>query len=276
MFLALRDYLATDLQSPTAADEQLDRQAQALAVMRQTAEFHSLPAGQSPTPDQLTEACRALGLDWSYSSVGLAFTTWRQATRAYRGETTRPTAAQRALRSATLRQKRHHEDYLAILREWLDPPPPSTAPPAYDEWVTRRNEKRPDDPPAVKTHAVRRALALTWEAILAVAREEITLRDAQASELARRLGHLGDLSFVGLAEAALMTGETVTIMQHAAGQPGFPVPVARFSGRRAWDPQDIEAWHRDEGSLSENCSSASRTTSKARPSPRSSGSCPAR
>jgi len=43
-----------------------------------------------------------VGLDCSVSKVGRAFTTRRQATLAFRGEATRATAAQRALRRATL------------------------------------------------------------------------------------------------------------------------------------------------------------------------------
>jgi hypothetical protein len=108
---------------------------------------------------------------------------------------------------------------------------------------------------------MRMTLRTTWNRILAVARGEMTLEQAQRERLVEVLTRTGD--YVGLTHAGWLLSMSTSTVNKYRSRTGFPPHVARVDGDPLWLRADIEAyrdhadayrsgqreWEHDEGCL---------------------------
>ena len=101
-----------------------------------------------------------------------------------------------------------------------DPPPASTTRLDYEAWARERNEDLADGELRVieRGDSIRSVLRTGWERCLAVAREEMTLEEAQALTLAENLSEAGPLVGHHLAELVSRVSERSPCS--ASGVPG--------------------------------------------------------
>jgi hypothetical protein len=201
--LQIHEALSASLGGRLGRETERTRQArvrhEALEAMRAAAEHLDLPETRAPTIPQYKQAAKETSLPLTFNAVYRAFEeNWEIATRFYLGQEVPRTAAQRAVqRAAHGRNTTTREAPLTGVRLFLsqDPPPASTTRHDYDEWARERNEAlAPGELRVVELgDSIRRVLGTGWERCLAVARDEMTLEEAQALTLAELLSEAGPL-----------------------------------------------------------------------------------
>ena len=242
---ALSDCLGGQLGQETERARQARARLEALETMRAAAERLGLPDGQAPTIPEFKQAAKETKLPMTFSAVYRAFDdNWEIAARFYRGESTPPTAAAKAVRRAIGgRNSTSTEAPITCVRLFLaqESPPVSTERADYSEWARERNESLPSDALRVVERAdhIRSVCRASWSRCLAVARNEMTLEEAQEQTLGDYLSETGLL--VGHHLASWVLGRS----PHArhAERPGYPAPVVCLGGTNwLWLLSDIKAY----------------------------------
>jgi hypothetical protein len=249
--LEIHEALSASLGGRLGRETERARQArlrrEALAAMRAAAEHLDLPETQAPTIPEYKRAASEASLPLTFNAVYRAFEeSWEIATRFYLGEEVPATAAQRSARRAILgRNRTDKEAPLSGVRLFLaqDPPPVSTTRADYYEWARERNETlAPGELRVIELgDSIRTVLRTGWERCLAVARDEMTLEEAQALTLSEQLSEAGPL--VGHHLASWYLG----LSPHGrhAKRPGYPQPVVCLGTTNwLWLLTDIEAFKR--------------------------------
>ena len=255
--LEIHEALSASLGGRLGRETERARQArlrhEAVAAMRAAAEHLRLPKTQAPTIPDYRRAAKETSLPLTFNAVYRAFEeNWEIATRFYLGQEVPRTAAQRAVqRAAHGRNTTTREAPLTGVRLFLsqDPPPASTTRRDYDEWARERNEAlAPGGLRVIELgDSIRRVLGAGWERCLAVARDEMTLEEAQALTLAEQLSEAGPL--VGHHLASWYLGLTPN-GRHAT-RPGYPQPVVCLGKTNwLWLLADIEAFKKGKRAFS--------------------------
>jgi len=220
---------------------------EAVGAIRAAAEHLGLPEGQAPTIPEYKQAAKETSLPLPFGAVYRAFEEdWGIATRFYLGQEVPPTAAARAvMRAAHGRSTTKREAPLTGVRLFVsqDPPPASTTRHDYDAWARERNEDlAPGELRVIERgDSIRVVLRTGWERCLAVARDEMTLEEAQAMTLSENLSEAGPL--VGQHLASWYLGLSPNA-RHAK-RPGYPQPVVCLGTTNwLWLLTDIEAFKR--------------------------------
>lgn len=241
----LSDSLGGQLGQETERARQARARLEALEAMRAAAEQLRLPDGQAPSIPEFKQAAKETKLPMPFSAVYRAFDdNWEIAARFYRGESTPPTAAAKAVRRAIGgRNSTNTEAPITCVRLFLaqDPPPASTERADYNEWARERNENLPPGGLRVVERAdhIRAVSRAGWLRCLAVARNEITLEEAQERTLGDYLSESGPL--VGHHLASWVLGRS----PHArhAQSAGYPEPVVCLNQTNwLWLLSDIRAY----------------------------------
>jgi len=244
---ALSDSLGGRLGRESERARQARLRHEAVGAMRAAAEHLGLPETEAPTIPEYKRAAKETSLPLTFGAVYRAFEeSWDIATRFYLGQDVPPTAAARAVqRAAHARSGTKKESPLTGVRLFLsqDPPPASTTRDDYGEWARERNEAlAPGELTVIeRADSIRRVLGTGWERCLAVARDEMTLEEAQALTLSENLSEAGPL--VGHHLASWYLGLSPNA-RHAT-RPGYPEPVVRLAKTNwLWLLVDIEAFKR--------------------------------
>ena len=241
----LSDSLGGQIGQETERARQARARLEALETMRRAAEYLGLPDGQAPTIPEFKQAAKQTKLPMTFSAVYRAFDeNWEVASRFYRGESIPPTAATQAVRRAILgRNRTDKEAPITCLRLFLaqEPPPASTEHAAYEAWARERNENLP---PGVKrvvesANHIRTISRAGWLRCLAVARNEMTLEEAQEQALGDYLSESGPL--VGQHLASWVLG--LSPHSRHAKRAGYPEPVVCLNQTNwLWLLSDIRAY----------------------------------
>jgi hypothetical protein len=188
-----------------------------------------LPRGKAPTIAEFKQAARETHLPMTFMAVYAAFEgRWETATRVYEGKKVPRTPAQRAVQRAILgRNRTDKEPPLTCIRMFLtqDPPPASTGLEDYRAWAQQKNENlRAGEKRVVEdANHIHSVLRVGWERCLEVARDETTLKRAQALTLSEYMTETGPLISHHLASWYL----GLSPYSRHAGRPGYPAPVIR-------------------------------------------------
>lgn len=251
LFELLAERLADTSELPTAQADAIERKRGALDAMQQVAQSLNLPAGQAPTTTQFDAQAKALGLDWTVSSVGRAFSKragWRLATQTFAGGHLPETARQIRQRRHLANRRSERIDHLASIRQWLDSDPPDESTNSYMLWREKRNQELADteEPLAVARRHFQRAFPeLTWDDLLGAARGDVQdvteLSRARAEERLRT--EPNPLRLVGVSTAAALLGATGTIVEWRVAQDpqSFPAVVVVLGNRRGFLEDDVRA-----------------------------------
>ena len=131
-----------------------------------------------------------------------------------------------------------------LVNAWLDRvKPSSTTQPDHEAYVVARNANaRYGEPKLVLPATIYTQLGISWDNVLAVAREEKSLEQAQRGELGDHT-LCEELPLVGTKDIALLTGRVYVDVTRDAEEPKFAVPVARVSDQRAWLIGDVRAYY---------------------------------
>ena len=128
--------------------------------------------------------------------------------------------------------KRGSEDPIESVRQFLNqhPPPRSTSLADYEAGAQEAQSTRGSDEPRLPIDArgLRVTLRTSWYRILAVARGDMTLEQAQQARLQELLAESGD--YVGLTLAGWMLGMSASTVNKYRSRTGFPPHVARVDG----------------------------------------------
>jgi len=174
---------------------------------------------------------------------------WGEACKAAKNEAVSWTPTQRSYVRATAgRRHKTPEQQLDGVRTWLAEEPASTTIPDYEEWVTWYNEHEPEIPAATYSR-LKPVSVLGWSWILRVARNEMSLAEAQSERLDELKAGSGALGIVGWEVIALVHGVSHGTVRFLVQAQGFPVPVLiieRNLPTRGWFINDVEAHHAGE------------------------------
>lgn len=113
--------------------------------MAAVAEAAGLPVGEAPTTTEFKAHAPGLKLDWSASKVGRAFRSWRNAQKAYEGQTFPESARQVRQREAAARANRGHAGLLGIVAQWVEDNPDGATREDYIRWREHFNDHLPPD-----------------------------------------------------------------------------------------------------------------------------------
>ena len=239
----LSEYLAQGGAAETEADRQVRLRIEALDAMQRAAEHLGLPEGKAPSGPQYDEAQAALGL-LKRNKVIRAYGRWENACNALTGGWVPETPAQRALRESTSGRRRNAVAYLEGIRRWLKESGGSSPTVRnYDAYRKAHNAATAEGAlPLVTSGAILSAFpGLRWPEIVAGAQEGHDLTALVQQRGNGSLARVPSGSLVGAKEVAAVLGERRQGVAARAGRPGFPHPVARVSGNRAWIVDDIRA-----------------------------------
>ena len=245
----LHQELGESIGGPIGVELERARQArlrnEAIEAMRIAAEYLQLPDGQAPSVNEFKRAARESELPMSFSTVYGAFEErWELATRFYERDDIPPTAAQRAVRRAIgARNRTDKEAPITGLRLFVaqDPPPRSTGRDDYQEWAREYNENLPDGGQRLVENSdhIRKVTRAGWLQCLAVARNQMTLDEAQEQTLKSVLAESGPL--IGHHHASWLLG--LSPNSRHAGRAGFPPPVVCLGKSNwLWRISDIRAF----------------------------------
>ncbi|HEV7566092.1 MAG TPA: hypothetical protein VGO31_09070 [Microbacteriaceae bacterium] len=227
--------------------KELRERAECVEAVKQAAKHLGLSAGEAPRVQEYERARKELGLDLGAATIIRKWGVWREVCKAARGEKVSQSARQRAnKRAALLDRPRSTEDLLAGVREWLlDGAHSPFSERDYDAWVQERNEQKPNVSRVAKGAAVSGALVLSWNAIVKVAKRDVSLVNAQRRQL-KKLKKEGGGEFVSTRAIALILGVSESLARHATRAPTFPVLAFKVVKARVWYLADIEAHHAGE------------------------------
>lgn len=239
----IRDYLAAGGRS-ALADAQLDERGEALRIMRAVMAHYGLTDPRKLRVKQFDAAPDELREEWRSGRVVRAWGTWKFARDALVGAKPRPTAAQRAVRSAYAGRKLQTDDYLAGVRAWLETAPPQKTMDAYTGWARERDSAISDGTlPYPRANTVRGGLGLGWLTILQVAGGELKLADATETKRAKRRAVVGaSHDLVSSADIVEMSGRQTSTVQYFMHRADFPTPVLVLGTRRFYLREDIKAF----------------------------------
>ena len=179
----------------------------------------------------------------SKAQVQRAWDRWDDAVRVYEGETPVLTAAQLALRRRLfgLGSALTVEPPVVGVERWLGTEPASTRRSDYEAFAREYNDRIPADEPRLLqgTDRIREQLRLDWPEVLAVARGEIGLEEAQEQRLRRLLDLSGPV--VGMTLVGSLLGTSNDVVKRGLPR-DFPLPVAVLNGHRVWARVDVEAY----------------------------------
>lgn len=244
-FEEIRAQLAAKPGEEPGHDREIGERKAALEAIGRVAKHLGLAKGNAPTVSQFRDGCRELGLDSGPSRVIRIWGRWRFATEAYLGGRQRRTAATRSRRRQQAGRERSHEEYLEGIRRWLATDPASKTGKDYDEWVTEQTAQlSASERPNVGVSALRNALGLRWDDIVAVAEGRLDLTRAREARVTALLAeHRGRRQLVGPQVAALLLGRAAQDVKDLAPlDKHFPVSVAMVGRSQAWLVSDIEAF----------------------------------
>jgi predicted DNA-binding transcriptional regulator AlpA len=246
VYAAILDYLNSGGQA-IEPDEQMSARLGALDALTRVVAHLGLEDARALEAKRFDAVPSEVRNGWSSQRVLRAWGTWNFAKEAAAGGKTRPTARQRALTKAAAKMRLLTDslqaDYIVGVRVWLAADPPLCEYRAYDEWRKEQNLTRlKGEVPYPSFQSISKRHGLVWKAILAVARGEITLDDAQARLRTRQADVTGDHDLVSTREIVAITGMHGSTLQSRMAESGFPVPVLVIVDRRYWLREDIEAY----------------------------------
>jgi predicted DNA-binding transcriptional regulator AlpA len=242
IYAVLRENLGGEIGEETAEDKKARRRIESLECLQRAAEYLGL-TDRAPTGAEYRSAAAELHLPMSSEQIIRAWDMkWSAAAAAFEGQPWAPTARQRGRRRALLGQARANEDPITSVRIWLATEPDSETMHDYTAFAAEYNERRPKGEPRLPTNGddLRNRLRLRWSQVLAVAREEIALEEAQAARVSELLDESGPLVSISL--AAFMLEMSPSTLNNICQRANFPNPVARIQDSRVWLRTDIEAY----------------------------------
>ena len=245
IYAALGDMLEGPAGEEPVHEREMRARLEGVKAMEAAAAHLGLPEGKAPTSNQYKQAARETDLPMTWPAVYRAFEKrWGIARAFYEGKQVPPTASQRATRRAALGTKRGHEEPIECIRLFLnqEPPPLSTTRADYESWAKEAQAQRASDEPRLHLYAdgMRMSLRTSWDRILAVARGELTLDDAQRQRLDEVLAECGD--YIGISHAGWLLGMSGPTANKYRRRTGFPPYVAHLDGDCVWRRADIEAY----------------------------------
>src|SRR5579862_1470401 len=217
------------------------RRAECVEAIVKVAEHLGMAEGEVPGVEEYERTRTELGMELSAGKIIRRWEVWREVVKAARGEKVSMTARQRANFRAAINRRPIGEEWLEGIREWLAEHGPSTAQADYDSWVVERNEREGLRPPVAHGSGICDSLVLPWSAVVAVAKRELSLADAQAEQLERLRREDGE--FVGVRAVALVNGISAPRAKHLVLEDGFPGHAFTLVSKRAWHLSDVEAHH---------------------------------
>jgi hypothetical protein len=245
IYAALGDMLEGPAGEEPVHEREMRARLEGVKAMEAAAAHLGLPEGKAPTSIQYKQAARETDLPMSWPAVYKAFEKrWGIARDFYEGKQVPATASQRATRRAVLGTKRGREEPIECVRVFLnqEPPPQSTRLADYESWANEAQAKRGSDEPRLHLHAdgMRMTLRTSWDRVLAVARGELTLEDAQQQRLDEVLAECGD--YIGITVAGWLLGMSGPVANKYRRTTGFPPHAARVDGDTLWRRADIETY----------------------------------
>jgi transcriptional regulator with XRE-family HTH domain/predicted DNA-binding transcriptional regulator AlpA len=246
LFEKLRADLAGDLGDETEADRQIRQRAEALAALHQAAELLGTAEGEAPTISDYNRAAAAHGLGVTSAQIREAFGRWETAKAALVGEPIPATPFQRAVRRA-IGGPREFETYIEAVRHWLASAPISEQPKDYDEWRAHENDRRVPSGqlPLPSYQTLRRATMASWADILAVARGQKTLVQAQNDNLGFDVASVGPGTLVVTNGVAQLLGVTNDGLKDLERRESFPQPITRVGLHKLWLLSDVLSYRDD-------------------------------
>lgn len=238
----LGSYLVPAGASETDTSRHLRECIEATACLTCAAAHLKLPEGEVPTIAAYTKVRAELDLPLTARQIETRWEGWRFAKLALGGERAVETPAQRSIRRAATGRKRHHEEHVTGVRDWLASKPATTTKEDYDEW-TKRHNSDVSRLPCRRGIRVESGLNLSWKWVLSVARFEVELPDAKVAYGDELREASGTFDLVGATGIALIYGTHRHDAQHLVREPGFPPHVAVLTGSRVWLRSDVEAHH---------------------------------
>ena len=131
---------------------------------------------------------------------------------------------------------------------WLATDPPQQTSTSYADWVREWNASLPEgETPFAGLGAIHRGLNLGWDAILRVARGEISIDEvrAEAPEYVPSVS-TGEHDLVRRGDIRLIAGEPGWKIDHMIRRDDFPVAALVIGQRKFWLREDVEAYLRGE------------------------------
>jgi hypothetical protein len=238
-------YLAANEGEPRSLAA-LREQSEGLRILTEVAAELRLPTGVAPTVRAFNQSDRARAAGWNASRIVRVFGRWSFATDHIEGRQVRQSAAQRAAERAARRGvSRNREDYLVGLRRWLDTSPATETTQDYDAWRAEHNATLgAGESPVVTYSMLRKAFRCDWPDLIAVARGELTLKNADGRTRRKSLPREeGPHGLIGFAEVRMLLGLKTTAARRVTRDPAFPAPAyvhPRGAWQRLWKRADVE------------------------------------
>lgn len=230
---------------------------EALEALLAVAEHLGLPAGEAPTIGQFDQAADEIELDWSSAAVTRTWERWRIAVEVFTGERNAGGLLGRDFRAAGRDGRlKNREDPIRGVKRWLRSRPRQETARAYDTFVRSENAKWEAESVSKgggekrlrSAASVRQALGLRWPSVIAVARDQRSVKDAREHELAELLPRATTNAILGLPGAVRLLKRSELAVRNAIEQSRhFPIPVAVISGHRAWLYEDLKLYKRGLG-----------------------------
>jgi predicted DNA-binding transcriptional regulator AlpA len=224
----------------------LAAQTAGLDAMRAVADALGLEPGTAPTSTQFRETAPVAAPGVTISHVIRAFGRWRFARDVYEGH--RPAAVQSARRLPRTQPGTTVEAAISDVQEWLASKPVSHSTTFYDVWFEKqKGDRRPGERVPLSRGGLSSLLGLTWELILAVAEDRMTLAEAQAampnagSLREREPDNFGPDDLIPMRVIAeMLGGVTIASVQKRIRRQGFPPPALITARLRLWRRSDVE------------------------------------
>ena len=244
VFETLREYLGGELDAEGEGERQVRLRSEALEAMNQVALHLKLGEGKAPTATQFDKAAREIGLDWNSSKVVRAYTRWRNAAQAFRGDHVARTPKQRRLDRQVRGNPRTCEEYLAGVKKFLDTKPAKENVAEYSAWREDYNSQLADgEMPVACVSTLDSHLGIPWDSLKAAARGETSVVEASRKQFEATAGKQPLLSITNVAR--ILERSPKSARDYVTEKP-FPVPVAKINGSNVWRRKDVEAFHAGE------------------------------
>ena len=224
----------------------LAAQTAALDAMRAVADALGLEPGTAPTSTQFRETAPVAAPGVTINRVIRAFGRWRFARDVYEGH--RPAAVHSARRLRRTQPGTTVEAAISDVQKWLASKPISHLTTLYDAWVEKQKAGRgAGERVPLSRGGLSSLLGLTWELVLAVAENRMTLAEAQAatsnagSLREREPDNFGPDDLIPVRVIAeMLGGVTIGTVQKRMRRQGFPPPALSTSRLRLWRRSDVE------------------------------------
>jgi hypothetical protein len=238
--------LSVELDETSQAQRLVLERKEALEAMLAVSEYLGLPADEAPTTTQFNQGARELELDWSSARVIRLWERWTLAQSAFKGERRINSPVSRRLRRHWGRYRIDHADYVSGVKDWLRSRPEAETRGAYDDYAEVFNAtKAADRKTVVRSATIQRDLRLRWPSVVAVARGQLSIREARQAELAELMPAKSENAILGLAGVIRLLNRSRDAVRRLADEsPHFPTPVAHIRGRRAWLYEDLKRYKR--------------------------------